>query len=55
MNNINLTDHEKEGNFKLRYIPLEEVEEILMESIEWNKINKIIVPEMLEVFAEYKK
>lgn len=55
LNNINLTEHEKEGNFELRYIPLEKIEETLTESIEWNKKNKVIVPEMLEVFDEYKK
>ncbi len=55
LNNINLTENEKDGNFELKYIPLEKIEETLTESIEWNKKNKIIVPEMLEVFTEYKK
>ena len=50
----NYTDYEKEGNFELRYVPLDEVEEVLNESIEWNRVNKVIVSEMLEVLSEYK-
>ena len=50
----NYTKYEKEGNFELRYIPLDEIENVLKESIGWNRVNKVIVAEMLEVLVEYK-
>lgn len=55
LDNISLTDNEKNGNFELRYIPLSKVEEELNSTLELNKINKVVVPEMLEVITEYKK
>lgn len=55
INKTNLTKEEKEGNYTLKLIPLDKVEDILIESISDNPINKIIVEEMLEVLKEYKK
>jgi hypothetical protein len=55
LNKVEFTKNEKEGKFGLRYIPLDKIEEALNKSIEWNKKNKIIVLEMIEVFSEYKK
>lgn len=55
LSKMNYTDYEKEGNFELRYIDLENVEEVLTESISWNEKNTVIVKEMLEVFKEYKR
>ena len=52
--NISLTDHEKEGKFILKTIPLSEVENTLINSIKDNPINEVIVNEMLEVLKEYK-
>lgn len=49
------TESEKEGNFELRYVDLDKVEEVLNESISWNEKNAVIVPEMLAVFKEYKE
>ncbi|MDD2391664.1 MAG: NUDIX hydrolase [Bacilli bacterium] len=48
------TENEKEGQFELKYINLEKVEEVLNESITWNEKNAVIVPEMITVFKEYK-
>lgn len=55
MDNTKLDDWEREGNFVVKTIPLENVEKILIDSIPDNKINKIIVEEMLEVLKEYNK
>ena len=54
MNNSNLDDWEKVGNYKIEYIPLDNIEQILIDSIPDNPINEIIVEEMLEVLNEYK-
>lgn len=51
----NYTEHEKNGNFVLQYINLNEVEDILIKSIPNNPINEIIVNEMLLAIKEYKK
>lgn len=53
--NTNYTTEEKDGQFKLVYVPLNEVENLLIDSIEDNPINKIIVSEMLIAICEYKK
>ncbi len=55
MNNANLDDWETEGNYKIEYINLDNVEQVLTNSIPDNPINKIIVEEMLEVLNEYEK
>lgn len=49
------TEEEKEGAFKLVYVPLDEIEKILDSSIENNPINEMIVSEMLMAISEYKK
>ena len=46
---------EKEGNYTLYYIPLEEIERVLTNSIPDNPKNIVIVPEMLEVIKEYQR
>ena len=55
MSNANLDNWEKEGNYIVKTIPITEIEEVLVNSISDNPINKIIVEEMLEVIDEYKK
>ena len=55
MNNANLDVWETEGNYKIEYINLDNVEQVLTKSIPDNPINKIIVEEMLEVLNEYKR
>lgn len=52
--NADYTENEKDGEFELRYIPLETVENVLNDSISWNEKNAVIVPEMIAVFNEYK-
>lgn len=48
-NNLHLDKVESKGDFKLLYLPYESVEEVLVNSIPDNEMNKIIVEEMLEV------
>lgn len=55
INNTNLDNWEKEGNYKIEYINLEKVEQVLINSIPDNPINRIVVEEMLEVLNEYEK
>jgi 8-oxo-dGTP pyrophosphatase MutT (NUDIX family) len=55
LNRVKYDEGEIKGNFELRYINLNDVEKILIDSIPDNEINKIIVGEMLEVFKEYKE
>lgn len=54
LENVEYTENEIDGNFELKYIPLENIEKVLNESIHLNKKNKTIVAEMLEVLKEYK-
>lgn len=51
----NYTEDEKNGNFALQYVSLDEVEELLIKSISNNPINEVIVREMLMTINEYKK
>jgi len=54
-NNTHYTIEETIGDFELRLIPLEFVEEILIRNSEIAPKNKVIVTEMLEAIKEYKK
>lgn len=51
---INYTEHEKEGNFELRYIDLKELEKVLIDNRELYPENEVIVEEMLNAFKEYR-
>ena len=54
LNNTSYTENEKEGNFELRYIPLEIVEEELKKNTAEYGDKKGITREMLELFKIYK-
>lgn len=45
---------EKDGNYQLRYVHLDNVEQVLIDSIPDNPQNKVIVQEMIEVLNEYR-
>ncbi len=53
--NADYTEDEKDGKFELKYIDLDNVEEVLNDSISWNEENEVIVQEMIAVFNEYRK
>ena len=55
INNSHLDKNEIEGNYIIKMININNVENILIDSISLNEINKIIVEEMLDVINEYKK
>ena len=54
LNNTNYTESEKEGNFKLTYIPLNKVEDELTKNANEYGDKKGIAKEMLEIFKIYK-
>lgn len=53
MNKVNYTEHEKQGNFKLEFIPLEEAVDIIQKNIPNNEKNKVIAPDMIMAITEY--
>ena len=55
MNNSKLDEGEKDGNFTVKTFPIDNVEQVLINSIPDNPINKVIVEEMLDIFKEYQK
>lgn len=55
MSNANLDEWEKSGNFTVKTMPIKNVEQVLIDSIPDNPINKVIVEEMLDIFKEYNK
>lgn len=54
LNNTSYTDNEKDGNFELRYIPLENVENELKRNADEYGDKRGIAREMLELFEIYK-
>ena len=55
LSETNYTDHEKDGNFCLRYIPLENVEQELKDNSEAFGDKRGIASEMLELLEVYKQ
>ena len=54
LDNTSYTEHEKDGNFELRYISLDDVEKELKKNAEKFKDKSGITREMLELFELYK-
>lgn len=54
-NNTNYTKEEKLGNFEIKYVSLERVDELLERNINKHPKNKYIVSEMLKVLNEYRR
>ena len=50
---VNYTEHEKKGNFKLEFIPLNKSISIIKENIPNNEKNKVIAPDMIMAIEEY--
>lgn len=55
LNKTNYTIEETVGNFELRFIPLDYVEEILLKNSEIAPKNKVMATEMLSAIKEYKQ
>ena len=55
LDNTNYTESEKEGNFELRYIPLDKVEEEFISNANKYGDRHGITKEMLKVFKVYRK
>ena len=53
MNKVKYTEHEKEGNFKIESIPLNESINVIENNIPKNEKNKIIAPDMIIAITEY--
>ena len=54
LNNTNYTDNEKDGDFTLKYISLDEVEEVLKKNAKEYGDEHNIAGEMLDLFEIYK-
>ena len=54
LSNTKYTEREKEGNFELRYIPIDEVENELIRNVEIYGDKHGIAKEMLKMFEVYK-
>lgn len=54
LKNTNYTKEEKEGNYVLRYVNMEDVEEVIIDNANKYPSQKIIAYEMLEAINEYK-
>ncbi len=54
LNNTSYTENEKNGNFELRYIPLDEVENEIMNNVLKYNDEKGIGKEMIEILKIYK-
>lgn len=55
LENTSYTKDEQEGNFTLKYVKINDIEELLIKSIPDNQINEIITREMLMAINEYRK
>ena len=53
LDNNNLDEYEKENNYELRYVKLDELENALEDSINLNSKNKKVYPEILDVIKTY--
>jgi len=53
MSKVNYTEHEKKGNFKVEFVPLNESISIIEKNISKNEKNKVIAPDMIMAIKEY--
>ena len=55
LSKTNFDEYEKEYNYELRYLKINEVEQILSNEIDNNEISKVIYPEIIDVINTYLK
>jgi len=53
LDKVNYTEHEKQGNYKIEFIPLNESINIIEKNISKNEKNKVIAPDMIMAIKEY--
>ena len=53
MSKVKYTEHEKQGNFKIEFIPLGESINVIENNISKNEKNKVIAPDMIVAITEY--
>ena len=53
MSKVKYTEHEKQGDFKIESIPLNESINIIENNISKNEKNKVIAPDMIMAITEY--
>lgn len=53
MSKVKYTEHEKQGNFKVEFIPLSESINVIENNISKNEKNKVIAPDMIMAITEY--
>ena len=53
MSKVKYTEHEKQGNFKIVSIPLNESISVIESNISKNEKNKVIAPDMIMAITEY--
>ena len=53
MSNVKYTEHEKQGNFKIESIPLNESISVIENNISKNEKNEVIAPDMIMAITEY--
>ena len=55
LTNTNLTNEEKQENFELRTIHIDEIKRVLEDTLTWGERNRRIVPTMIEAIKVYKE
>ena len=55
LNNIYLDDQEKNGEFKLYYVPIKKLKKVLYKNIDLLDINRVVTEEMLLAMKEWKR
>lgn len=55
LNNTNYDEWEKEKNFQLKYVPINDFEQVLLDTINDNLMNKMIYKDMIKVFNLIKE
>ena len=53
MSKVDYTEHEKKGNFKVEFVPLNEAINVIEKNISKNEKNKVIAPDMIMAIKEY--
>lgn len=53
INNLNLTEHEKENNFKIDIVPIKDAIKYIEDNIKNNTMNEVIAPDMIIALNEY--